>query len=91
MLVIIIFYTFHICYCLPYRRCLKKFLYDELRKHGDPATVDDSIFAPFKEGVGFNLKEGYKFHLFITTAPCGDSRWVSKCLFIILACLILFA
>lgn len=58
------------------RRCLKKFLYDELIKHSSPSTASESIFKPFQQGIGFELKEGYKFHLFITTAPCGDSRYV---------------
>ena len=55
------------------RRCLMKFLYSQLKLHlgTDP---DSSIFELCEDGVGFKLKEGYSFHLYISTSPCGDAR-----------------
>lgn len=57
------------------RRCLMKFLYSQLRLHlSSDADADSSIFERCEDGSGFRLKEGYAFHLYISTSPCGDAR-----------------
>ncbi|XP_023329872.1 double-stranded RNA-specific editase B2 isoform X3 [Eurytemora carolleeae] len=53
------------------RRSFLVFLYSELMKAGSPG--ENSIFYPATD-VGLELKPGIRFHLFISTAPCGDSR-----------------
>ncbi|VDI49292.1 double stranded RNA-specific editase B [Mytilus galloprovincialis] len=57
------------------RRSLLNFLYFELAKYLSPiqGNLDTSVFDK-RENGGFRLKEGIKFHLYISTAPCGDSR-----------------
>lgn len=58
------------------RRSLLNFLYFELAKYLPPNqknNLDTSVFDKREDG-GFRLKEGIKFHLYISTAPCGDSR-----------------
>lgn len=54
------------------RRCLKDFFYTnlELLIEGEG---DESIFEK-RDGGGFRLKPHIKFHLYISTAPCGDAR-----------------
>lgn len=54
------------------RRCLKDFLYTNLELHLE-GEGDQSIFVK-KDGGGFQLKPHIKFHLYISTAPCGDAR-----------------
>ena len=58
------------------RRSLLRFLYSQLDlvASGNPATADQSVFARREQGKGYKLKDGIKFHLYISTAPCGDSR-----------------
>ena len=64
------------------RRCLRRFFYRHLAMHQDEATAGDSIFvkdlSTHPNGTvvenGFILKEGIKFHLYISTSPCGDAR-----------------
>lgn len=57
-----------------FRRCLNNFFYSELSKFIDPEKREESIFRSNERGPGLRLKDDYKFHLFINTAPCGDSR-----------------
>ncbi|KAL5277856.1 ADARB2 family protein [Megaselia abdita] len=59
------------------RRCLMKFLYDQLGLHANPSTANESIFVRNPENGGqypYKLKSGVHFHLYINTAPCGDAR-----------------
>ncbi|XP_033733033.1 double-stranded RNA-specific editase 1-like isoform X1 [Pecten maximus] len=57
------------------RRCVLRFLHAELAKHlsTDADVKNTSIFVD-REGGGFMLREGVHFHLYVSTAPCGDSR-----------------
>ncbi|XP_059144391.1 double-stranded RNA-specific editase 1-like isoform X2 [Physella acuta] len=55
------------------RRLLMRYLYSQLMLHLDPSTAGESILELRPEG-GYNLKDGIKFHLYISTAPCGDAR-----------------
>ena len=57
------------------RRSLLRFLYTQLDLHlsDDPEVATSSIFVERSEG-GLRLKEDVQFHLYISTAPCGDAR-----------------
>ncbi|KAM3873305.1 double-stranded RNA-specific adenosine deaminase [Diretmus argenteus] len=57
------------------RRGFVRFLYSELLKHCDGA--DDSIFEP-AEGNLLRIKSDITFHLYISTAPCGDGALFDK-------------
>lgn len=54
------------------RRCFKDFLFTNLEFLIEGKN-DESIFLR-REGGGFCLKPHIKFHLYISTAPCGDAR-----------------
>ena len=60
------------------RRCLVLWLYTQLeaalRQTGDPDCVLEK--DEVREG-GFKVKAGVTFHLFISTAPCGDARFAT--------------
>ncbi|KAF7987527.1 hypothetical protein HCN44_003289 [Aphidius gifuensis] len=53
------------------RRCLCEYLYKQLSLHMENRS-DESIFEVAKKG--YKLKPGIQFHLYISTAPCGDGR-----------------
>ncbi len=58
------------------RRALRKYLFMRLLKDYDPETgllTPDAIFDRLESG-GFRLKDSIKFHLYISTSPCGDAR-----------------
>ena len=57
------------------RRSMLRYLYSQLDllATGNPEDAEKSIFRQ-RDGKGYKLKEGIKFHLYISTAPCGDSR-----------------
>uniref|UniRef100_A0A7N6ARF9 Adenosine deaminase RNA specific n=1 Tax=Anabas testudineus TaxID=64144 RepID=A0A7N6ARF9_ANATE len=57
------------------RRGFVRFLYSELLKHYDGA--DDSIFEP-AETNKLRIKSDITFHLYISTAPCGDGALFDK-------------
>ncbi|XP_038146129.1 double-stranded RNA-specific adenosine deaminase isoform X1 [Cyprinodon tularosa] len=57
------------------RRGFIRFLYSELLKHCDGA--DDSIFEPAEENK-LKIKSDITFHLYISTAPCGDGALFDK-------------
>lgn len=56
------------------RRCTLRYFYSQLEMltSSDQAVVEQSIFET--ANVGYRIKDGVKFHLYISTAPCGDSR-----------------
>ena len=58
------------------RRALLRFLYSQLDLivSDDPGKAAESIFEKCESESKYQLKENYKFHLYISTAPCGDSR-----------------
>lgn len=56
------------------RRCLRRYFFQQLMMHFEEGMADQSIFVPNPEGAGFLLKEQIQFHLYISTAPCGDAR-----------------
>ena len=60
------------------RRCLRKFLFEQLlhsaRSQNTNTGDVDGIFERDDEAGGFRLRGDVKFHLFISTSPCGDAR-----------------
>ncbi|KAL0591163.1 Double-stranded RNA-specific adenosine deaminase [Plecturocebus cupreus] len=59
------------------RRGFIRFLYSELMKY-NPQTAKDSIFELAKGGEKLQLKKTVSFHLYISTAPCGDGALFDK-------------
>uniref|UniRef100_A0AAQ5XA99 Adenosine deaminase RNA specific n=1 Tax=Amphiprion ocellaris TaxID=80972 RepID=A0AAQ5XA99_AMPOC len=57
------------------RRGFVRFLYNELLKHCD--GTDDGIFEP-AENSKLRIKSDITFHLYISTAPCGDGALFDK-------------
>ena len=53
------------------RRCLCRYLYLQIQQF---IVGAESVFIPSESGSGFALKPGVKFHLYISSAPCGDAR-----------------
>ena len=51
------------------RRCIIRFLYGQLKAFGD----NKHCVLEKKDGM-FKLKDEFTLHLYINTAPCGDSR-----------------
>ncbi|KAM8812133.1 double-stranded RNA-specific adenosine deaminase isoform 2-T2 [Rhynchonycteris naso] len=59
------------------RRGFIRFLYSELMKY-NPHTAKDSIFELAKGGEKLQIKKTVSFHLYISTAPCGDGALFDK-------------
>lgn len=53
------------------RRCLIKYLYKQLM---DAVENKPSIFITSEKEHKFKLSKDIEFHLYINTAPCGESR-----------------
>ena len=51
------------------RRSLLRFFYRQLSSYHDG---NESIFAPSQGSARLVVREGLSFHLYISTAPCGD-------------------
>lgn len=51
------------------RRSLMRFFYRQLNSYYDG---NDSIFVPKEGSTKLDVREGVSFHLYISTAPCGD-------------------
>ncbi|KAE8588794.1 hypothetical protein XENTR_v10022744 [Xenopus tropicalis] len=58
------------------RRGFIRFLYSQLMKY-NPDMPDDSIFEE-AEGDLLRVRPGVTFHLYISTAPCGDGALFDK-------------
>ncbi|XP_052002677.1 double-stranded RNA-specific adenosine deaminase-like [Xyrauchen texanus] len=58
------------------RRGLIRFLYGELIKHWESPN-DETIFEVAEDGK-LKIKSGITFHLYISTAPCGDGALFDK-------------
>ncbi|XP_069796642.1 double-stranded RNA-specific adenosine deaminase [Narcine bancroftii] len=58
------------------RRCFIRFLYSELLKY-NPESTNDSLFMPAQDHR-LQIKPGITFHLYISTAPCGDGALFDK-------------
>ncbi|XP_074837119.1 double-stranded RNA-specific adenosine deaminase [Carettochelys insculpta] len=61
------------------RRGFLRFLYSELLKYNpaDPSSMEQSIFEPAGENR-LKIKDNVTFHLYISTAPCGDGALFDK-------------
>uniref|UniRef100_A0A8B9GH89 Adenosine deaminase RNA specific n=1 Tax=Amazona collaria TaxID=241587 RepID=A0A8B9GH89_9PSIT len=61
------------------RRGFVRFLYSELMKYNpsDPSSAEESIFEP-AGGKRLKVKRSVTFHLYISTAPCGDGALFDK-------------
>ncbi|XP_010011029.1 PREDICTED: double-stranded RNA-specific adenosine deaminase, partial [Nestor notabilis] len=61
------------------RRGFVRFLYSELMKYdpSDPSCAEESIFEA-AGGKRLKIKHGVTFHLYISTAPCGDGALFDK-------------
>ena len=63
---------FHLLMKVIVRRCLVSWFYSQLETvlKGEK---EQSVLEKDDEG-GFRVRAGVSFHLFISTAPCGDAR-----------------
>ncbi|KAM8794316.1 double-stranded RNA-specific adenosine deaminase, partial [Eudromia elegans] len=61
------------------RRGFLRFLYSELMKYdpSSPSSVEESIFEPVGE-KRLRIKSNVTFHLYVSTAPCGDGALFDK-------------
>uniref|UniRef100_A0A8C3V1J8 Adenosine deaminase RNA specific n=2 Tax=Catharus ustulatus TaxID=91951 RepID=A0A8C3V1J8_CATUS len=61
------------------RRGFVRFLYSELMKYdpSNPSSAEESIFEQ-AEGKKLKIKSSVTFHLYISTAPCGDGALFDK-------------
>ncbi|XP_074709164.1 double-stranded RNA-specific adenosine deaminase [Strix uralensis] len=61
------------------RRGFVRFLYSELMKYdpSNPSSAEESIFEP-AGGKKLKIKSSVTFHLYISTAPCGDGALFDK-------------
>ncbi|NWH88295.1 DSRAD deaminase, partial [Aegithalos caudatus] len=60
------------------RRGFMRFLYSELMKYdpSNPSSAEESIFE--QAGQKLRIKSSVTFHLYISTAPCGDGALFDK-------------
>ncbi|NXG02803.1 DSRAD deaminase, partial [Sakesphorus luctuosus] len=61
------------------RRGFVRFLYSELMKYdpSNPSSAEESIFEP-AGGKRLRIKSSVTFHLYVSTAPCGDGALFDK-------------
>ena len=58
------------------RRCLKRFCYEQVKLAID-GRAEESIFERSSSNGRLRLRPSMAFHLYISMAPCGDSRLFS--------------
>lgn len=59
------------------RRCLQRFIYSQLYIYAaqeDPTKPIADLDLEPCEGGGYQMKGNRQFHLYVSTAPCGDGR-----------------
>lgn len=56
------------------RRCLKNFLYHNLELISTGQKNDSIFISNGGKNISYQLKPDIKFHLYISTSPCGDAR-----------------
>ncbi|NXC49273.1 DSRAD deaminase, partial [Penelope pileata] len=59
------------------RRGFVRFLYSELMKYDPSKPAEESIFEP-AGGKQLKIKSNVTFHLYVSTAPCGDGALFDK-------------
>jgi len=59
------------------RRSLRRFFFSQLHKFYSDPNADDTIFGSDDSGLAI-VKDNIKFHLYISTAPCGDGAQFSR-------------
>ncbi|CAF4702538.1 unnamed protein product, partial [Rotaria sp. Silwood2] len=59
------------------RRCLIRYCYEQLKLFLNE-KYDETIFEKIYNTNRYQLKSSITFHLYISTAPCGDSRLISQ-------------
>ena len=61
------------------RRSLLRFFYSQLREYHRGGSSDDTIFCEWVDHPPLlAVKDNIKFHLYISTAPCGDGAQFSR-------------
>ena len=58
------------------RRCVRRFLFEQLQLFASDPESSGQLFEvnPDPALGGYRLKANVKFHLYISTSPCGDAR-----------------
>nr|XP_032822249.1 double-stranded RNA-specific editase 1-like [Petromyzon marinus] len=60
------------------RRALLRYFYSQLQLLTSPvASERDSSVVEVRAGGGYRLRPGWRLHLYVSTAPCGDARLFS--------------
>ncbi|CAF3623051.1 unnamed protein product [Rotaria sp. Silwood1] len=59
------------------RRCLIYYCYEQLKLYLNE-KYDETIFEKISHNNQYQIKSSITFHLYISIAPCGDSRLISQ-------------
>lgn len=67
-------FVLHDCHAeVVSRRCFKDFLFSQLELW-QQGRGSESVLELRDDKCGFRVKSGIRFHLYISTSPCGDGR-----------------